>query len=77
MRGIPVWKGIISESDSMQRPIEYFRKLFGNDLMDAIVHQSNLYSVQSNPNKTLNLTRLEFEKFLGTLFLMSMVKISC
>ena len=78
MRGIPVWKGDIPESDSVQRPIEYFRKLFENDLMIAIVHhQGNLYSVQSNPNKPLNLTRLEFERFLGTLFLMSMIKISC
>ena len=45
--------------------------------MDAIVHQSNLYSVQSNPNKPLNLTRLKFERFFETLFLMSMIKISC
>ena len=38
-RGIPVWKGDISESDSVQRPIEYFIKLFGNNLMDGIVHR--------------------------------------
>ena len=58
MRGIPVWKDDIPEFDSVQKPIEYFRKLFGNDLMDVIVHQSNLYSVQSNHNKPLNFNQI-------------------
>ena len=45
--------------------------------MDAIVHQSNLYSVQSNHKRPLNLTTLEFEWFLETFFLMCIIKILC
>ena len=58
MRGIPVWKSNIPESDSVQKPIEYFRKLFGNGMMDVIVHQSNLYSAQSNPGIEFNQIRI-------------------
>ena len=46
-------------------PIEYFRNIFTDDLFDIYVEQSNLYSVQKNPNKLLNVNPNELEQWLG------------
>ncbi|XP_050688459.1 piggyBac transposable element-derived protein 3-like isoform X2 [Eriocheir sinensis] len=57
-------------------PIDLFRRFFTDNLIDMIVDQSNLYSVQENPNRPLNLDKLELEQWLGLCFHMSLSKIS-
>lgn len=53
------------------RPIHYFQTYFSSDLLDHIVEQSNLYSVQKDPNKPLQITRSELEIFISTIVYMS------
>lgn len=60
-----------NEEPEIARPIHYFQNYFSNDLLDHIVDQSNLYSVQNDPNKPLQLTREELEIFIGTIVYMS------
>ena len=52
-------------------PIDYFRSFFDNVILDHIVNQSNIYAIQTDPSKPLNLAKYEFEKFLGVVMLMS------
>lgn len=49
----------------MDTPIDYFKDFYNNELLQNIVDQSNLFSVQKNPNEPLNLTIAELEQFLG------------
>ena len=43
--------------------------------MNHIVMQSNLYSVQIDPEKPLELTVDELERFLGVVFFMSIISL--
>ena len=72
----PDWLGRRHTSETKRAPIEYFRSFFFPDLLQHIVEQSNLYSVQKNVNKSLNLSPSELEQFLGSLLAMSLVKLS-
>ena len=56
--------------------IEYFRRFFDNAILNLIVNQSNLYSVQKDLNKPLNLNQIELEQCLGICFYFSIFKIS-
>ena len=60
-------------SDSKE-PIGYFRELIDQDLLVHIVEESNLYALQEDINKPLNLTTAELEQFIAILFQMSIVK---
>ena len=75
-REMPEWRGSLPRSNNVRRPIDYFRDFFDDKILDFIVEQTNLYSVQRNPNKPLNLDRNELEQFLGSLLFMSLLKIS-
>ena len=55
----------------MKRPIEY---VDDHDMKKNIVEQSNLYATQVNPNKLLGLDIATLEKFIGIIFLMSIVR---
>ena len=69
-----------SEEDMMdidlQLPIDYFRRFFEDNLLKHIVDQSNLYSIQKNPNKPLALDQNELEQWLGLCLYFSISKIS-
>lgn len=52
------------------RPIHYFQLFFTNELLNYITEQSNLYAIQTDPNKPLQLTRSELEIFIGTIIYM-------
>jgi hypothetical protein len=52
-------------------PIDYFRQLVDDNLLDLFVEQSNLFAIQKNPNKPLNLIKLELEQFIGIFLSMS------
>ncbi|XP_066970073.1 piggyBac transposable element-derived protein 3-like [Macrobrachium rosenbergii] len=86
----PVWKTKKSDVDSLEKdftgqvyagdgsvrsPIEYFEELLDNTMKKLLVEESNKYAMQNDPNKPLNLTMDEFEKFIGMLYIMSIVKI--
>ena len=64
MKETPSWTGQdgYCEVDS---PIWYFRKFFNTSLLESIVEQSNLYSIQQNPNRPLSLDIDESEQFMG------------
>lgn len=68
----PEWQGLLSRSDDIMSPFQYFMQVFSEDILEVIVGQSNLYTVQCNANKPLNLTTKELEQFLGIMVYMSL-----
>jgi hypothetical protein len=65
----------IDEDDEILSPMTYFKGFFSDDFLDQIVHQCNLYAVQKNPNKPLNLSRVELEQWIGISLRMSLTRI--
>ena len=74
-RSRPQWLGIMPQVDSIQTPTQYFRHFFDSYIMNHIVMQSNLYAVQIDPEKPLQLTVVELERFLGVVFFMSIISL--
>ncbi len=72
-REVRTCKDSLPQSDSIKTPLEYFRYFFDNDLMTHIVEQSNLFSVQNDPDRPLNLSNDELEQFLGTVLYTSII----
>lgn len=70
-RNFAVWEGEELEHREVNMPVDYFRYFFDENILDHLVLQSNLYSVQNNPNKPLNITRNELEQFFGICMVMS------
>ncbi len=60
----PEWQGSLPTSDNVLPPIEYFRMFFTDDILEVIVEQSNLYAMQCDANKPLNLSTKELEHLL-------------
>lgn len=61
--------------DELSAPIDYFYKLFGKNLIDQIVLQTNLYSVQCT-GTSINTDREEMKTFLAILLRMGVMKLS-
>lgn len=57
----------------LKTPIQFFRKVFPVTLEQHIVEQTNLYAVQTRPDKPIKLTVPELEKFLGITMWMSLI----
>ena len=55
-------------------PIEFYKRLMNNELLDKIMDESNKYDIQTNLSSPLNLTINELEQFFGILYVMSLVK---
>ncbi|CAM4569051.1 unnamed protein product [Leuciscus chuanchicus] len=68
----PEWQGSLPNADDILSPYQYFKTFYTDDILCVIVEQSNLYAVQVNPNKPLNLTTSELEQFFGTVLYMSL-----
>lgn len=66
------WLPIIEDLDS---PADFFKYLFTDDLIDMIVYQSNMKSVQDNVNRPSNITKEEMEQFIGIVIFMSLVRL--
>ncbi|CAF1406134.1 unnamed protein product [Rotaria sordida] len=49
--------------------IDYFYFLFGKQSTTLLTNQSNLYSVQKNPNKPVRISETEMEYFIGILLM--------
>ncbi|CAF1405413.1 unnamed protein product [Rotaria sordida] len=58
-----------SPPDDELAPIDYFYSMFDKDSIALLTDQSNLYSVQMNPNKPLCISQHEMEHFIGTLIM--------
>uniref|UniRef100_A0A3P9I8W3 PiggyBac transposable element-derived protein domain-containing protein n=1 Tax=Oryzias latipes TaxID=8090 RepID=A0A3P9I8W3_ORYLA len=62
----PEWQASLPKSDDIKSPYEYFTMFFSEDILEVVVEQSNLYAIQCNTNKPLNLTTNELEQFMAT-----------
>lgn len=56
-------------TDTEPEPIDYFYSMFGQQSIKLLTDQSNLYSVQQNPNKPISISEGEMRKFIGTLIM--------
>ncbi|KAL2098395.1 hypothetical protein ACEWY4_007602 [Coilia grayii] len=68
----PEWQGQLPTADDIKSPLQYFREFFSKEIIEVIVQESNLYAIQKDPSKPLNLTVNELEQFLGTVVYMSL-----
>ncbi len=50
-------------------PIDYFYSMFGKESITLLTEQSNLYSVQTNPNKPARISEVEIAQFIGILIM--------
>ena len=55
--------------DDELAPIDYFYSMFDKESIALLTDQSNLYSVQMNPNKPLCISEHEMEHFIGVLIM--------
>ncbi|XP_066987389.1 piggyBac transposable element-derived protein 3-like [Macrobrachium rosenbergii] len=62
-------------NDDLRQPFQYVCDFLDDDIMDTIVAQSNLYAIQKNPNKPLNVDRNELEQWLGLSIYFSISKL--
>ena len=60
--------------DQFSDPIDFFRHLFKDCILEFICDESNKYAIQVDPTKPLHLTKNELKQFIGILFMMSIVK---
>ncbi|KAF2354490.1 PiggyBac transposable element-derived protein [Trinorchestia longiramus] len=63
------------ENDNIESPMYYFKSLVSDDIIKKICEQTNLFALQNDPSKPLNLNNLEFEQWLGICMQMSVTKI--
>ena len=59
-------------------PLQYFKHFFGNELLEHITEQSNLYCIQQKVKhnlkcKQLDTTKNEIEQFIGVLLFMAYI----
>ena len=62
-----------SQIMNLSTPYSFFTYFFSDDILQSIVDQSNLYSLQLNPNKPANITQQDLRKYLGICIYMSIV----
>jgi adenylate cyclase len=70
---IPEWKGNLPTCKLLEpeSPLHYFKKMISTNMLENIIEQSNLYALQKNINKPLNMTPAELNQFIGSVLLMS------
>lgn len=57
----------------LETPYQFFKYFFLEELINIIVYQSNLYCVQTQPNKPLVVTDCDIRQYIGILLYMSLV----
>jgi len=62
----PECQASLPKSENIMSPNEYFKMFFSEDILEEIAQQSNLYAIQCDTYKPLNLTTKELEQFMGT-----------
>ncbi|KAK7904676.1 hypothetical protein WMY93_017283 [Mugilogobius chulae] len=68
----PEWQGSLPRSEDVFSPVHYFKMFFSDNILSVITEQSNLYAIQCNPKRPLNLSTKELEQFIGTVVYMSL-----
>ena len=68
------FSGLFSDPPENLSTLEYFSSFFPDDLVDAIVQNTNLYSVQCK-GKSVNTNSKEIKTFIGINMLMGIVKL--
>ncbi|KAK9743882.1 hypothetical protein QE152_g8237 [Popillia japonica] len=63
-RGNSVLPSSISE---LTTPFSFFKYLFEENLFEKIANESNLYSIQKDPNKPAMLSAADIKQYLGTM----------
>lgn len=58
----------------LESPYQFFSYFFTNEFIDSIVHQTNLYAVEQQPNRTETFTKDDFRKYLGIIIFMSVYR---
>lgn len=58
----------------LDTPLEVFSYLFSEDIINLIRDQTNLYSVQKDANKPVNVSSQEIRQFIGIVYYMSIVR---
>jgi hypothetical protein len=61
---------------NLSTPYQIFGYFFQDDLIEHIVYETLIYSVQINPNKNFKLISNDVKKYLGVCLLMGLVNIS-
>lgn len=59
----------------LDTPIQFFLHLFPKEIMHLIAEQTNLYIIQKNRNQSFSVTESDIQKFIGIVFLMSLIKL--
>jgi hypothetical protein len=57
----------------LETPYQFFKYFFSEELINIIVYQSNLYCVQTQPDKPLDVTVCDIKQYIGILLYMSLV----
>lgn len=57
----------------LETPIQFFLKLFPQELIEEIASQTNLYIVQKDPSKSFRVTEIDIQQFIGLVYIMSLV----
>jgi hypothetical protein len=60
---------------SLDSQLEFFSYFFDKDLMEKIMKEIELYSVQKNCNKPVNLSLVELKRYLGILIYSSIFQV--
>lgn len=61
------------EITNLETPLQFFKFLFNDDLLQNICNETHKYSIQCDPNKPFPLTKNELQRFIGVCVLMSLV----
>lgn len=61
------------EIKNLISPLDFFSYFFDDKLLNKIIEETQLYSVQQNVNTTFRLTKNELKKFLGVIVLTSLI----
>ncbi|KAJ8912352.1 hypothetical protein NQ315_014719 [Exocentrus adspersus] len=59
----------------LETPVQFFKFLFPNNLLEHITEQTNIYSVQTRINKPANISQYEMEQFIGIAIYMSIIQL--
>ncbi|KAL2085795.1 hypothetical protein ACEWY4_019115 [Coilia grayii] len=68
---VPKWRGALPDPTMVCEPIQYFERLLGRDVFEDVATQTNLYAVQVDPSKPLNVSVDEIQQFFGISLYMS------
>ena len=63
-----------NDDGSILEPIDYYRNIIDEHILNLIVEESNKNSILKNPAKTLAIDQKELEQFIGILYATSLVK---